>query len=72
MPNAKFFESRLLNTREAAYFLRLSHKTFEIWRCKRRGPRYKKIGSKVFYDENDLRAYIDAQSVETLDSVYTC
>lgn len=28
--------------------------TMNAWRCLGKGPRYKKIGSKVFYEKRDL------------------
>jgi hypothetical protein len=58
-----------VNTPEAARILGLRRGTLEVWRSKRRGPRFKKIGRKVFYDLNDLEAFANANTVETTDSL---
>lgn len=70
MHNVKDTEINLVTPRQAARLLCLSRKTLENWRCKRRGPRYKKIGFLVLYDVNDLRAYIKSRTVETLDTIH--
>ena len=38
--------------------------TLEVFRCRNRGPRYRKIGSRVFYSLTELDRY--AQGVEIL------
>lgn len=58
-----------VNTKEAAKILGLSAGTLEVWRCYGRGPRYKKIGRRVFYDVADLEAFANAETVETVDSL---
>ena len=58
-----------VNTKDAAKILGLSAGTLEVWRCHGRGPRYKKIGRRVFYDINDLEAFANAYTVETVDSM---
>ena len=58
-----------VNTEEAAKILGLSPGTLEVWRCRGRGPRYKKIGRRVFYDLNDLETFANAETVETIDSL---
>ena len=57
-----------LNTAEAAEYLGVRPNTLEIWRCKHKGPRYSKIGSRVLYDMADLEAFFHARSVSTLES----
>ncbi len=57
-----------LNTREAATYLGIQPNTLEVWRCKHKGPRYSKIGTRVLYDVNDLEAFFTARAVDTLES----
>lgn len=57
-----------LNTKEAADHLGLKENTLEIWRCKHKGPRYYKIGSRVLYDIDDLEEFFAARAVDTLES----
>lgn len=57
-----------LNTQEAATYLGIQPNTLEVWRCKHKGPRYAKIGSRVLYDPDDLEAFFAARSVTTRDT----
>lgn len=61
--------TKRVDTKDAANILGLSPGTLEVWRCHGRGPRYKKIGRRVFYDIMDLEAFANAQTVETVDSL---
>ena len=58
-----------LNTLEAAAYLGLQPNTLEIWRCRHRGPRYSKLGSRVVYDRDDLDAFFVSKKIETLETV---
>lgn len=53
---------------EAAKYLTLSTSTLDKMRVEGRGPRYLKIGGRVFYRLTDLDAYIEAAVIETTDS----
>ena len=57
-----------LNTHEAAAYLGVRPNTLEIWRCKHRGPKYAKLGSRIVYDPDDLDAYFAARSISTRDT----
>ena len=57
-----------LNTEEAASYLGIRPNTLEVWRCKHKGPRYSKIGTRVLYDVNDLEAFFMARAVDTMES----
>lgn len=57
-----------LNTEEAAVYLGIRPNTLEVWRTKKKGPKYSKIGSRVLYDINDLESYFISQSVHTVDT----
>lgn len=57
-----------LNTEEAAAYLGIRPNTLEVWRTKKKGPKYSKIGSRVLYDLNDLESYFISQIVHTIDS----
>lgn len=43
----------------AAAYLGLAPKTLAMWRCDGIGPRFTKIGGKVFYFQTDLDVWID-------------
>lgn len=57
-----------LNTQEAAAYLGVQPNTLEVWRCKNKGPRYYKLGTRVIYDRDDLDAFLDSKSIETMES----
>jgi predicted DNA-binding transcriptional regulator AlpA len=50
---------RFLRTSEAARFLSLSYRTLEKHRTYGTGPRYRKVGGRVIYALEDLRAWAD-------------
>lgn len=50
---------RFLRTPEAGRMLGLSGRTLEKHRTYGTGPKYRKIGGRVVYDEGDLRAWAD-------------
>lgn len=50
---------RFLRTSEAARFLSLSGRTLEKHRTYGTGPRYRKIGGRVVYALEDLKAWAD-------------
>lgn len=50
---------RYLRTSEAARFLSLSGRTLEKHRTYGTGPAYRKIGGRVVYAVDDLRAWAD-------------
>ena len=53
----------LLNTAEAAAYLRMKPQTLNKWRCLKEGPSYVKIGRMVFYKPADLDAFVNAGAV---------
>jgi hypothetical protein len=61
-------ESQRVDTIEAASRLGLKPGTLEVWRSLGRGPRFLKIGRKVFYKIEDLELFANAHVVETIDS----
>ena len=50
---------RYLRTQEAARFLGLSERTLEKHRYFGTGPAYRRIGGRVVYSVDDLRAWAD-------------
>ena len=65
---------RNFNTQEAASYLEeigtpFSPGTLEVWRFYGRGPRYKKIGRRIFYEQSALDDFSRGQIVETVDSI---
>jgi len=53
---------------EAAAFLRLKPATLSQWRWQGRGPRYRKVGGRVIYTDEDLESFLaDAARTSTSD-----
>jgi hypothetical protein len=52
-----------LNNAEAADFLGVSPKTLPTWRCRHRGPKYSKLGSRILYDLDDLERFFESRLV---------
>lgn len=50
----------LLDTAEAAAFLRRSKRTLEHWRVVGGGPQYVKSGGRALYRPEDLLAFVEA------------
>ena len=62
-------KSPRLDTNAAADYLGgLSPGTLEVWRSLGKGPRYVKIGRRVFYEIRDLDSFAAARVVETRDT----
>lgn len=59
----------ILRTCQAAEYIGIKKNTLEIWRSKKKGPKFHKIGRNVIYFQDDLDAYIASQGVHTIDSV---
>lgn len=57
-----------LNCAAAAKHVGLSKNTLDRMRSEGRGPRYMRLGSRIFYRRADLDAYLVACTVETTDS----
>jgi DNA-binding transcriptional MerR regulator len=56
-------EPKYFNTREAARRFGISVRTLELWREKRRGPVYYRVGQRVLYSADDLESYIISRAV---------
>ena len=52
----------------AAYLGGVSAGTLTVWRSLGKGPRYLKIGRRVFYELRDLDAFAATRVVETRDT----
>jgi predicted DNA-binding transcriptional regulator AlpA len=59
MTNPPVGAPRFLRTPEAARFLGLSHRTLEKHRSYGTGPTYRKLGGRVVYTPDDLKAWVD-------------
>jgi hypothetical protein len=64
---------KLLSTREAAEYLAsrgipFTRGTLQVWRSMGRGPRYRKLCSRVGYRPEDLDTFAAGEPVETIDS----
>jgi excisionase family DNA binding protein len=60
------FES-LLSIDEVAEYLHMSVKTLYGWRCRKFGPPSYRLGNKVRYRPEEVRAWVDQQEVRTVD-----
>lgn len=65
---------RKYNTKEAAELMKtwgisFASGTLEVWRCRKEGPRYTKIRSRVFYTEESLREFCRGLEMKTADSI---
>ena len=62
-----------ITTRQAAKYLTetkgipTAKSTLEIYRCRNKGPRYRKIGSRVFYSWQFLEEYANGVEVRIFD-----
>ncbi len=52
-------ETRYLRTKEAAHYVGLSARTLEKHRTFGTGPAYRKVGGRVLYSIEELRAWVD-------------
>jgi hypothetical protein len=53
----------------AAAELNLSPKTLQAWRVSGCGPRFVKLGRRVFYRASDLRSFIEANTFQSTAEV---
>jgi hypothetical protein len=64
---------RMTTKQAAAYLTEMGIKvtpgTLEVFRCKGKGPRYRKVDERVFYIKPDLDEYGGGRVVETRDSL---
>ena len=51
-----------LNTKQAAQFLNISHRTLERWRVEGKGPDYRKFGKRVTYSQEALFEWAEEQT----------
>ncbi len=58
----------LYTPKEVADMFGFDERTMAIWRSKKEGPRYTKLGKNVYYKLIDIRAWVDANTVETGDA----
>lgn len=54
----------LFTTKEAARYLRVSHRTMEDWRYKGGGPSFSKAGKRILYRKGDLDAFLTARTFQ--------
>ncbi len=57
-----------LNVRAAARYLGIAKSTLDKMRSDGRGPRYLRLGTRVFYRPKDLDEYVASKFIETTDS----
>jgi hypothetical protein len=52
---------RLFDPEETSAYLRMARQTLAKWRSQGGGPRFVRIGGRIFYDVTDLDAFIAAR-----------
>jgi len=55
---------KLLSSDEAASYLGISPATLAVWRSKKRGPKYIKVGGCVKYSTADLENFIKKNTIK--------
>jgi hypothetical protein len=65
-------KTKLYNTVEASAYLTscgvpYSKKTLEVFRCQKRGPKYKKIVSRVYYERRWLDEFLSGLEIKIFD-----
>lgn len=58
------FADDIASPKQVAEALQLSEEALKQLRYRRRGPRYVKVGSRVYYRWSDVQAYFDKHGVE--------
>lgn len=59
----------LLTESQAAQLVGLSARTLERFRIQGAGPRFLKLGRRVFYSQTDLLAWLDSRRCERTSDV---
>lgn len=57
-----------MNVQRAASYLSIAKSTLDKMRGDGRGPRYLRLGTRVYYRREDLDEYLRGRIVETTDS----
>lgn len=55
--------ARMMDEVEVAGWLGLAPETLRTWRARGKGPPFAKLGEAIRYDEEDVKAWIDARKV---------
>ena len=63
MPKRGFFMGKL-TTKEAAALAGMTARSFEMLRFRHAGPVYYKVGRRVLYDADDVRAWLEKFKVD--------
>lgn len=56
---------KMLNVKEASTFTSLPESTLNRWRAEGRGPKFGKLGRRVFYREDDLVSWVNEQFTDS-------
>ena len=65
MADGAFARRRLYDPEEASDYLRVARQTLARWRCYGLGPRFVRMGGRIFYDFVDLDAFIAANKFQS-------
>ena len=57
--------NELLTEREASPLLRVQIKTLQAWRALKKGPRFVRVGRRVFYPRSEIERFLVDNLVET-------
>jgi hypothetical protein len=68
MSNIRYLTEKQL---ESEYHPLFRAKTLQGWRLLGKGPRFVKVGGRVFYSRDEIERYLQQNVVETADSQET-
>lgn len=57
-------EQSLLTQRETSRVLHISQRTLQKWRSEGRGPRWLRVGRRIWYRPADIEEWLDEQVVD--------
>ena len=58
-------QQAIVDTMRAAQYLGIGQRTLDNWRSQGRGPRYIRIGSRIYYRIVHLEEYVKANTVDS-------
>ena len=61
-------QAGLMPAKDVAALFDKTEASLAQWRYEHRGPKYVRVGRKIFYRRQDVQAYIDANVHETTNS----
>jgi len=71
MANLSYHPTAMTTKQASAYLSEqgfpVKSSTLEVWRCQRRGPKFKKVMSRVFYEKQWLDTFLEGVQIKVFD-----